>query len=202
MGDSLNPDELQLLWAGFAMASINYRLAPGAHWPAPIEDCKAAIRWLKAHVDEYGYDSSRIGVIGESAGAQLVALLCTTSGTKKFDAGENLDQSSDVNCAVDLFGPTDFTAPEVSGDGGAAALFGGPIKDHIVVGAGHNPYFGLNFNSSGTNFEGAGGGIGLFQDPMVEPLIFGFFRHYLLENKKDLFTGVDVSAAKEHCGCD
>jgi acetyl esterase/lipase len=250
MGDSLNPDELQLLWAGFAMASINYRLAPGAHWPAPIEDCKAAIRWLKVHADEYGYDPSRIGVIGESAGAQLVALLCTTSGTKKFDTGENLDQSSDVNCAVDLFGPTDFTAAEVSDDGGAAALFGGPIKDHLdaakaaspifyihpdqppilvihgtadhlvpflqserfvdamekagapfyfhtVVGAGHNPYFGLNFNSSGTNFEGAGGGIGLFQDPMVERLIFGFFRHYLLENKKDLFTGFDVSAAKE-----
>ncbi len=246
LGDSLNPDELQLLWDGYAMASINYRLAPGAVWPAQIEDCKAAIRWLKAHAEQYGYDPNRIGVIGESAGAQLVAMLCTTSGTNKFDTGENLDRSSDVTCAVDLFGPTDFTAPEVSADGGAVALFGGPIKDHMdsaraaspiyyihsdqppilvvhgtadhlvpflqserfvdamekagapfyfhtVVGAGHNPYFGLNFNSSGTNFEAGGGGIGLFEDPMVEPLIFGFFRHYLLENKKDLFTGAGIS---------
>jgi acetyl esterase/lipase len=247
LGDSLNPDELQLLWAGYAMASVDYRLAPGALWPAQIEDCKAAIRWLKVHAEQYGYDPNRIGVIGESAGGQLVAMLCTTSGTKKFDTGENVDHSSDVSCAVDLFGPTDFTAPEMSADGGAIALLGGPIKEHMeaaraaspiyhihpdqppilviqgtadrlvpflqserfvdamekvgapfyfhaVAGGGHNPYFGLNFNADGTNFEGSGGGIGLFQDPMVEPLIFGFFRHYLLENKKELFTGAGVAA--------
>ena len=61
---------------------------------------------------------------------------------------------------------------------------------HTVVGAGHNPYFGLNFNATRTNFEGAGGGIGLFEDPVVEPLIFGFFKHYILEGRKDLFMGV------------
>ena len=243
MGDSLNPNELQLLWDGYAMASINYRLAPSAIWPAQIEDCKAAIRWLKVNARQYGYDPNRIGVIGESAGGQLVATLGTTSGSKKFDVGENLETSSDVTCAVDLFGPSDFTAPEVSSDEGAFALFGGPIKEkldlarsaspiyyvhadeppmlvihgtadhlvpflqserlvdamekagapfyfHTVVGAGHNPYFGLNFNATRTNFDGTGGGTGLFEDPMVEPLIFGFFRHYLLESRKDLFTGV------------
>jgi DNA-binding transcriptional LysR family regulator len=62
-----------------------------------------------------------------------------------------------------------------------------------IVGAGHNPYFGLNFNSSGTNFEGSGGGIGIFEDRSVEPLVFSFFRHYLLEGNKDLFTGEGVS---------
>lgn len=245
-GDSLNPDELQLLWDGYAMASINYRLAPGALWPAQIEDCKAAIRWLKAHASQYGYDPNRIGVMGESAGGQLVAMLSTTSGTKKFDVGENLDYSSDVACAVDMFGPTDFTAPEVAADVGAHAIFGGTAKDHMelarsaspiyyihpdqppimvihgtadhlvpflqserfvdalekagapfyfhtVVGAGHNPYFGLNFNASGTNFEGSGGGIGVFEDRIVESLIFAFFRHYLIEGSKDLFLGVGVS---------
>ena len=245
-GDSLNPDELQLLWDGYAMASINYRLTPGALWPSQIEDCKAAIRWLKAHASQYGYDANRIGVIGESAGGQLVAMLCTTSGTKTFDVGENLDYSSDISCAVDLFGPTDFAAPEVEADGGAHALFGGSPREHMelarsaspiyyihrdqppimvihgtadhlvpflqserfvdamekagapfyfhaVVGGGHNPYFGLNFNPSGTNFEGSGGGIGVFEDRLVEPLIFAFFRHYLLEGKKDLFTGEGVS---------
>jgi acetyl esterase/lipase len=70
---------------------------------------------------------------------------------------------------------------------------GAPFYFHTVVGAGHNPYFGLNFNSSGTNFEGSGGGTGLFEDPLVEPLIFAFFHHYLLEGKKDLFTGEGVS---------
>lgn len=67
----MNPNELQLLWDGYAMASINYRLVPSAIWPAQIEDCKAAIRWLKADAGQYGYDPNRIGVIGESAGGQL-----------------------------------------------------------------------------------------------------------------------------------
>jgi acetyl esterase/lipase len=71
---------------------------------------------------------------------------------------------------------------------------GAPFYFHTVVGGGHNLYFGLNFNAEGTNFEGAGGGIGLLEDPMVEPLICGFFRHYLLENKKDLFSGAGVAA--------
>jgi fermentation-respiration switch protein FrsA (DUF1100 family) len=70
---------------------------------------------------------------------------------------------------------------------------GAPFYFHTVVGAGHNPYFGLNFNSSGTNFEGSGGGTGIFEDRSVEPLIFAFFRHYLLEGNKNLFTGEGVS---------
>jgi hypothetical protein len=52
-------------------------------------------------------------------GTGCLAMLCTTSGTNKFDVGENLDYSSAVSCAVDLFGPTDFTAPEMEGDVGA-----------------------------------------------------------------------------------
>src|SRR5262249_28005509 len=61
-GDSINPNNLQWLWQGYAVASINYRLAPGTRWPAQLEDCKAAIRWLKAHAQEYGYDRDRFGV--------------------------------------------------------------------------------------------------------------------------------------------
>ena len=108
-GDILNTGNLQLLWEGYAMASINYRLAPAAIWPAQIQDCKAAIRWLKAHAHQYGYDPNRIAVIGESAGGHLVAMLGTTSGSKTFDVGENLDSSSDVTCVVDLFGVADIT---------------------------------------------------------------------------------------------
>src|SRR6201997_5769202 len=84
-GDSINPNNLQWLWQGYAMASINYRLAPGAWWPAQIQDCKAAIRWLKAHAGEYGYDPQRIGVVGESAGGHLAAMLGTTTGIKTFE---------------------------------------------------------------------------------------------------------------------
>src|SRR6202162_3405965 len=125
-GDSLNPNNLQLLWDGYAMASVNYRLAPAAIWPAQIQDCKAAIRWLKAHAHQYGYDPNRIGVIGESAGGHLVAMLGTTSGSKTFDVGENLDSSSDVTCVVNLFGVVaDFTIFN-----GNTSFLGGSPKEH------------------------------------------------------------------------
>ena len=51
VGESTNPNHLELLWDGYAMASVNYRLAPAAIWPAQIQDCKAAIRWLRAHAN-------------------------------------------------------------------------------------------------------------------------------------------------------
>jgi acetyl esterase/lipase len=108
-GDSVNPNNLQWLWQGYAMASINYRLAPRALWPAQIQDCKAAIRWLKAHAHEYGYDPNRIAVVGGSAGGHLAAMLGTTAGSKIFDVGENLDYTSEVICAVNLFGVNDLT---------------------------------------------------------------------------------------------
>jgi acetyl esterase/lipase len=93
---------------GFAVAAINYRLSQHAIFPAQIEDCKAAVRWLRANAEKYGYDPKRVGVIGGSAGGHLVALMGTTGGVKQFDVGGNLDQSSRVQAVVDMFGPTDF----------------------------------------------------------------------------------------------
>jgi acetyl esterase/lipase len=97
-----------LVTRGYAVASIGYRLSQTAKFPAQIEDCKAAIRWLRAHAKEYGIDASHVGAWGASAGGHLVSLLGTTGGKGAFDEGENLDQSSAVNCVVDWFGPTDF----------------------------------------------------------------------------------------------
>jgi len=53
---------------GYAVASINYRLSQHAVFPAQIQDCKAAIRWLRANADKYGIDPDRFGVWGASAG--------------------------------------------------------------------------------------------------------------------------------------
>lgn len=63
---------------GYALASINYRLSGHATFPAQIEDCKAAIRWLRAHAKQYGFDPDRFGVWGSSAGGHLVALVGTS----------------------------------------------------------------------------------------------------------------------------
>ena len=93
---------------GYAIASLNYRLSGEAAFPAQIEDCKAAIRWLRAHAGEYHIDPQHIGVWGSSAGGHLVALLGTSGSVKEFDKGENLDQSSRVQAVCDFYGPSDF----------------------------------------------------------------------------------------------
>jgi len=95
---------------GYAVASINYRLSSHATFPAQIEDCKAAIRWLRTHAKEYNLDPNRFGVWGSSAGGHLVALLGTSGDVKSFDVGVNLDQSSRVQAVCDYYGPTDFMA--------------------------------------------------------------------------------------------
>lgn len=126
----------RLVPLGYAVASIEYRFGQDATFPAQIEDCKAAIRWLRAHRAEYGIDPARIGVWGASAGGHLVALLGVTGQISDFDTGPNLDQSSAVQCVVDFFGPTDFLHFGNKGDelnlpnSAVAQLVGGPVSTH------------------------------------------------------------------------
>lgn len=97
-----------IMKAGYAVATINYRLSGDAKWPAQITDCKAAIRFLRAHGKDYNLAPGRVAVWGSSAGGHLAALVGTSGGAKKLDVGEHLDQSSAVSCSVDMFGPIDF----------------------------------------------------------------------------------------------
>jgi len=94
---------------GFAVASINYRLTEHAVFPAQIEDCKAAIRWLRANAKKYNLDPDHIGAWGGSAGGHLVALLGTSGNVKELEGkGGNTEQSSKVQCVVDWYGHSDF----------------------------------------------------------------------------------------------
>ena len=99
----------QLLAAGYAVASINYRLSGEAQYPAQIHDAKASIRFLRANAEKFNLDPDHIGAWGASAGGNLVALLGTTCGELELegDLGNN-DQSSCVQAVVDWFGPIDF----------------------------------------------------------------------------------------------
>ncbi|MFI5377744.1 MAG: alpha/beta hydrolase fold domain-containing protein [Tepidisphaerales bacterium] len=98
-----------LLPNGYAAASIEYRFSDKAHFPAQIQDCQAAVRFLRANAGKYNLDAKHIGVWGESAGGHLAALLGTAGGTKAFSpVGGNEDQSDRVQAVCDLFGPTDF----------------------------------------------------------------------------------------------
>lgn len=100
---------LRYLERGYAVASINYRLSQHAIFPAQIVDCRAAVRWLRAHAKENHLDPERFAAWGSSAGGHLVALLGTSGGVKEFETGENPKFSSRVQAVVDFFGPTDFT---------------------------------------------------------------------------------------------
>lgn len=108
MGSKEQGVPMEYLAEGYAVASINYRLSQHAKFPAQIEDCKAAVRWLRAHAREYGLDPNRFASWGASAGGYLAAMLGTTGDTREFDVGANLEQSSGVQAVVDYFGPTDF----------------------------------------------------------------------------------------------
>ena len=83
---------------GCVALSINYRLCGEATFPAALEDCKLAIRWLRAHAKKFGVDKDRIGVVGGSAGGHLAAMLAVTG-----------DESSAVRAAAAVSGPTDLT---------------------------------------------------------------------------------------------
>ena len=106
-----NSVQLQMYLAehGYVTASVEYRVAPTSTFPAPLEDVKASIRYLKAHADQFGIDPDRIGIIGGSAGGYLSAFAGVTSGTRTFDTGDNTDFTSDVKAAVDLYGLSDLT---------------------------------------------------------------------------------------------
>jgi alpha-L-fucosidase 2 len=83
--------------AGFAWFSVDYRLAPGAHFPEAIADVNSAIGWVKAHSAEYRLDLGKIVLIGESAGGYLVNY-----------AGTHETPDTRVAAVVDFYGPVDY----------------------------------------------------------------------------------------------
>ena len=105
---------------GFVTASISYRLSGEARFSAQFQDCKAAVRFLRAHAGKYGIDADKIGVIGHSAGGHLAALLATSSGMTALEGdGGHAEFSSAVQAAVPMGAQTDFLSVrnrEISGD--------------------------------------------------------------------------------------
>jgi acetyl esterase/lipase len=108
-GDKRNAPSAVLAGYGYAVASIDYRLSQQAPFPAQIQDCRAAVRWLRAHAGEYRLNPNRFGAWGNSAGAHLAALLGVAGEKTEWDVGEHREQSSRVQAVCDFFGPTDLT---------------------------------------------------------------------------------------------
>jgi acetyl esterase/lipase len=87
----------RIVAAGFAVVSVDYRLSAEAHFPAQVDDVRAALAWVRASGDEYGFDGSRVVLWGESAGATIVALV-------------GLEPDSGVLGVVDWYGPSNLLA--------------------------------------------------------------------------------------------
>ena len=99
-----------LVGKGYAAVSINYRLSGEAKFPAQIQDCKAAIRFLRANATKYKLNPDKIASWGASAGGNLSALLGTSGGVAELEGSElgNSTFSSKVLASVDWFGPINF----------------------------------------------------------------------------------------------
>lgn len=98
------PNLVDFVRAGFVVVSVEYRNSNQAVWPAQLEDAKAAIRYIKAHADNYQIDPAKVVVMGESAGGHLASMVAVTNGQSQFDVGDHLTQSSQVQIAVPWYG--------------------------------------------------------------------------------------------------
>ena len=119
---------------GFAVASINYRLTNQGKWPDQINDCYAAVRWVRENAKKYNLDSDHIGCWGTSAGGHLAALM----GTRPYPGDEQI--SSRVQAVMDWYGPSELLKmpPNVVGNGrtvadvaksNGALLLGSTVRD-------------------------------------------------------------------------
>ena len=119
---------------GYVAFMAGYRLfderTGGNPWPAQIDDAQRAIRWIRAHADEFNVDPERVCAIGHSAGGHLASLIGTTEAADATDP-ELAGISSRVNCVVTLAGDGDLTVPygNTRWTSVFTKMFGGTIEE-------------------------------------------------------------------------
>lgn len=109
------PEMIYFARKGYVVASVEYRTSPEAEFPGALCDAKAAIRYLRAHAEDYCIDPERVVIMGESAGGALASLVGTTGGCEEFEQGDFLEYSSAVNAVVDYYGLVDIENVDLSG---------------------------------------------------------------------------------------
>lgn len=117
---------------GYVCVASEYRLAPGATWPALLHDVKAALRWMRANAEQLGIDPNRIVISGNSAGAHLSLMAAGTANVAAFEGeGGNPGVSTEVAAVVAIYPPTDLVRLIGKGEGASEAL-------HTLFGPGHS----------------------------------------------------------------
>ena len=95
------PEAAKLTGRGWVAFSVNYRLDEPSLFPAEVEDVQSAVRWVRAHAQEYGVDPTRIAALGESAGGHLTAMLAAL-GEGGLDVGARIRVGAAWSPPVDL----------------------------------------------------------------------------------------------------
>jgi acetyl esterase/lipase len=146
-GSRKNSKRVEWLTAhGWAIVSIDYRLTDAAPFPAQLEDCRAALQWLRDEGEDHHLDPARIVVSGLSAGAHLASLLAVS-----------LPEESDaVSGVLHFYGPSDFVqmsryakdsdAPLNQPDSNVYQLLGGPLRDNLELAGRASPVTHLDRN--------------------------------------------------------
>ncbi len=142
------PNLYPLAKAGYVVASVEYRPSEEAIFPAFLQDVKSAIRFLRAHADEYGIDPENVAIWGDSSGGHAAVMVGVTGDMEEFKTEDNKEQSDAVKAVIDFYGPTDVTRindkprnPEIdhSKPQPEDILFGGRVADHPEISEPGNP---------------------------------------------------------------
>lgn len=107
--ERFRPLAIALAEKGYVVANIEYRLGPVAKYPAAVQDCSLAVRFVRANAARFGLDPARIGTWGGSAGGHLVGMLAGAPVPERFLTAELKDTSATVQATCIMAGPTDLT---------------------------------------------------------------------------------------------
>ena len=110
---------------GYVVATISYRFAQEALFPAQVQDAKCAVRWMRANAAKYNVNPDQIVILGGSAGGYLALMAGYTAGLPEFEGdGGNSGVSSAVQAVVNFYGPSDMTTPFAQNAPQAKSLLG------------------------------------------------------------------------------
>ena len=103
---------LFLARAGYAVFSIDYRLGKAGTYPNAVYDVKAAVQFIRAKASEFDLDPDRIGLVGDSAGAHLSALVALAGDqfNSAYRDDANAAVPAGVKCVIGFYGVYDMHA--------------------------------------------------------------------------------------------
>lgn len=111
---------------GYVTVTVSYRLSRVATFPAAVQDVNCAVRWIKAHAEQFGIDPDRVALVGGSAGGHLAMMVGYAGSEALFNPDCDIDRTVDsqVKAIVNLYGPADLTTDEAKGRSEPIAFLG------------------------------------------------------------------------------